>query len=95
MAHIDTNDRMRRAADNALLILISRWATVVLVPISLTFGTWLITTVQQLVLDVQDIRSKQTASIELFNTRFDNIDRRVNRLELIEDRRVYGQPPQK
>jgi hypothetical protein len=93
MALPDQNDKLRRAADNALLILVSRWATVVLVPISLTFGMWLITTVQQLVLDVQDIRTKQVASIELFNTRYDNMDRRVGRLEGIEDRRVYGQQP--
>lgn len=98
-------DKLRRAADNALLILISRWCTVVLVPIILMFGTWIVTTVQQLVIDVQDIRVKQTASIELLNERISNVDRslsqrtgtiekRVDRLEMIEDRRVYVQPKQ-
>lgn len=72
-----------------------------LVPISLTFGSWLITTVQQLVIDVKEIRVEQKSTTELFNqkieamqsgfgTRQYNIERRVDRLEAIEDRRVYN-----
>jgi hypothetical protein len=94
------DDKLRRAADNAMLVLVSRWATVMLVPISLMFGGWLITTVQQLVIDVKEIRVEQKASTALFEEKLQNlegslttrqtsVERRVERLETIEDRRVY------
>ena len=97
----ETETRIRSIADNAFLILMSRWAAVLLIPISLTFGGWLGATVQTLVLDVRQIQTELEAQREIFEnklktvdeswrTRMGSVEGRVSRLETIEDRRQYG-----
>lgn len=96
--HHDTGkEKIRKAAENAFLIFVSRWATVLMVPLILGTGGWIVTSVQTLMVEVQTIRTELRAQGDLFESklravdtsvgyRLQNAERRLDRLETQSDR---------
>lgn len=89
-------DRIRRAAENSLLLLVSRWSGIVLVPLILGVGGWIVSSVQGLQLEVQNVRDVQQAQSLLFESKLQSTDksmtlrmgaaeRRIDRLEYQQD----------
>lgn len=97
---LNTNEeKIRQAAENVLLVFLSRWATLLLVPLIVATGGWIVTSINNLTVEVQTIRSELRAQGELFESKLKSVDtnltlrvqnaeRRLDRLELHQDKRT-------
>lgn len=95
----DSEEKIRKAAENVLLVFLSRWATLLLVPLILGTGGWIVTSINHLTIEVQTIRGELRAQGELFESklksvdtsltlRMMNVERRLDRLEIQQDKRT-------
>jgi hypothetical protein len=98
-----TDERLAKAAENSLLVLLSRWSSMILVPVVIGTGGWMISGLQSLKTEMAMTRAELAAQATLFdqklrsvdantNLRLTNVERRVDRLELLQDRRSQSQP---
>ena len=92
-------DKFRAAAENVLLVFVSRWSTVLLVPIILGVGSWIVTNIQSLNLAVANLQQQVSSQAviydqKLLNTnntlgiRMDSAEKRIGRLETQFDREL-------
>lgn len=89
-------DKIRKAAENAFLLFVSRWSTVLLVPIILGVGGWIVSIVQSLSIEVSTIRTEISSQAKIYDEkllatdrtlsqRMSAVERRVDRLEYQQD----------
>lgn len=89
-------DKLRNAAENVVLLFVSRWSTVLLVPIIIGVGSWIVTSVQGLSISVNSLQGQITAQSKIFDeklnamdgtlsARVGSVERRVDRLEYQQD----------
>lgn len=80
-------ERVRHAAENALLVFFSRWSTIFLVPIILAVGTWIVTNIQSLNIAVYGLQQQMVLQAKLNDEQMSGINRSVDlRFGTIETR---------